>query len=75
MSQTDQILNHLKEYRVITPLVALNRYGCFRLAARIKNLRDKGWRISTNIIEAYGDHGEKKRFAQYYLDNLRRVRQ
>ena len=61
MSQTDQILGHLKR-RPITPLEALELYGCFRLAARVSDLRGMGWPIETEMVQ-----GEEKRWAQYYL--------
>lgn len=34
----------------ITQLEALNQFGCFRLAARIANLRDEGFKIETKIV-------------------------
>jgi len=37
-------------------------YGCFRLAARINELRKQGHNISTKWIK-----GEKKKHAQYQL--------
>ncbi len=61
MSQTEKILSHLKR-RPLTPLQALEHYGCFRLAARISDLRNKGHRITTEIIERNG-----KRIARYRL--------
>jgi hypothetical protein len=41
-SQKAKILEHLKQNGTINPLQALNLYGCFRLAARIKDLRNDG---------------------------------
>ena len=38
-SQNKQILDHLKRGIDITPMSALRLYGCFRLAARIHELR------------------------------------
>ena len=61
MSQTDRILTHIKK-GPITPMVALERYGCMRLAARIADLKDRGHKISTEIVRL----GEK-RFARYRL--------
>ena len=61
MSQNHAILSHLKR-KPITPIEALENYGCFRLAARINDLRGSGHKITTDIIE----RGEK-RFAQYRL--------
>lgn len=43
--QNAQILSHLKRGKEITPMEALNEYGCFRLAARVFELRDSGWPI------------------------------
>ena len=40
-TQCAAILEHLKKGLSITPLEALNLCGCFRLAARIHDLRHK----------------------------------
>lgn len=40
-----------KSIRTISPLEALGLYGMFRLAARIKELRDRGWSIITDMKE------------------------
>ncbi len=62
MSQTIAVLTHIKKFKSITPMDALNAYGCFRLAARIQDLRDQGHRIQTEIVRS-GD----KRYARYSL--------
>lgn len=49
MKQNDYIAEHLK-HKNITPIEALNLYGCFRLGARIYELRQKGYDIKTNYI-------------------------
>lgn len=64
MSQNTQILKHLKKHKFISPRVALEEYGCFRLAARISELRLDGHMISTTIIETTSKYG-KKRYARY----------
>ena len=61
MSQSNQILKHLKR-KPINPMQALTDYGCFRLAARINDLRNDGYNIYTDTVEKNG-----KRFAQYRL--------
>lgn len=48
-TQLSHLRAHLKSGRSITPLEALGLYGVFRLAARIKELRDYGWDITTEI--------------------------
>ena len=46
-TQAEAILRHLREHSEgITPLEALNEYGCFRLSARIYDLRQDGHQIS-----------------------------
>lgn len=61
-NQTDLILAHLKRGESITPLEALNLYGCFRLGARIDDLRNKGYEIQTDMVPSNG-----KRFARYSM--------
>ena len=63
MSHTMQILDHLTS-KPITAMDALNDYGCFRLAARINELRMSGHNIKTEIKNQDG-----KRYAMYYLLN------
>ena len=61
MTQTAQILQHLKT-EPITPLSALKLYGCFRLAARIDDIKNMGYKIRTELISKNG-----KRFARYRM--------
>jgi hypothetical protein len=49
-SQTALIKGWLLNGHYITQLEALNMFGCFRLAARISNLRDQGEKIATKIV-------------------------
>lgn len=62
-TQTKQILAHLKTGRSITPIDALNKYGCFRLGARIYDLKQDGHNIYREMVET--DSG--KRVASYTL--------
>jgi hypothetical protein len=59
-SQTQQIRSHLNRGWRLTPLQALEKYGCLRLAARIAELRNEGMKIKTNKVTRNG-----KTFAQY----------
>ena len=47
MTQTERIRQHLETGESITPIDALQTYGCFRLAARIDELRKAGMDIQT----------------------------
>lgn len=62
-TQLDHLRTHLISGRSISPLEALGLYGVFRLAARIKELRNKGWDIDTTI--RYDPNG--KTYAVYTL--------
>lgn len=62
MSQCDDILAHLKT-GPISAMEALSKYGCFRLAARIKDLRAQGYDIETHDLELPNG----KTVAQYTL--------
>ena len=42
VSQKRMILGALESGITLTPLAAIERFGCFRLAARIKDLREEG---------------------------------
>ena len=61
MTQTDLVLDHLKEHGHISPREAMD-FGCYRLAARIMDLRNLGIPIKTeNEKHEGGTH------ARYYL--------
>lgn len=47
MTQTEQIREALNKGEVLTPLEALNRFGCMRLGARIYELKRNGMAIQT----------------------------
>ena len=49
MSQKTEILQWLKKRRHISAIEALEHIGCFRLAARIEELRHEGWEIQTEV--------------------------
>ena len=62
-SQKKRILRYLLNGNSLTPLDALNLFGCFRLGARIGELRNEGHPVKMRLIEQNG-----KRFAEYYID-------
>ena len=64
-SQNACIAIWLKHGNSITPLEALQKFGCFRLGARIADLRKAGYNIETKMVEQNG-----KRFAQYRLNRI-----
>lgn len=68
MSQNERILKYLQTHKKgITQLKALEKFGCLRLSGRIHDLREAGYRITTNIIEVPNRYGETSRVAEYRL--------
>ena len=61
-SQNKVLRKHLESGKSISPLQALNRFGIYRLAARIRNLKDDGMNISTTMI-----YLNPVKFAKYKL--------
>lgn len=62
-TQNSKILADLKAGHAITPLDALQKYGCFRLASRIYDLRSAGWPIEKQMVRDDRDLS----YAKYYL--------
>jgi len=60
-TQTAAIKAALLNGEVITPIDALNRFGCMRLGARIWDLRNEGLPIEMILSEG------KKKFAKYFI--------
>jgi len=50
-TQNAQILKHLRAGKHLTPIEALNRYGCLRLASRIQDLEEAGHRILSRMVK------------------------
>ena len=61
-TQVQNILEYLKLGKALTPIEALNMFGCLRLAPRIFDLKQDGHNIGTDMITK-----DKKTFASYYL--------
>ena len=62
-SQNAKILSWLENGNKITSLEALQIFGCFRLASRIHDLRERGHNITKEMIILTNG----KRVAQYSL--------
>lgn len=54
MSQRSDILRHLRNGGTLTPIDALEQFGCMRLAPRIQELRSEGWDIQTLDVTRNG---------------------
>lgn len=70
MSQNKQILEYLKNHpEGLTSMDAIVKFGCTRLAARIRDIKDK-FLIQSEVIESMDEHSGSKNFVRYvYRDN------
>ncbi len=57
------ILELLEQGVKVTPMLALNRCGCFRLAAIINSLRTDGHNIATSRVKSHTGN----KYAEYQL--------
>lgn len=68
MTQKERIMRHLRVYGSITPMEAMAEYGCYRLGARIWDLRHKdGCDIRTETVTGKNRFGEHTAYARYLL--------
>lgn len=63
-SQKARILAYMLAGNRITPIEALEKFGSFRLGARIADLREEGWNIQSQFVTTSTD----KRIKQYWIN-------
>ena len=62
VKQTEAIKKHLEAGNTITAIEALNKFGCFRLASRIHDLKTEGYVVDKIMVTGENN----KRYAQYF---------
>ena len=67
ISQCDRILRHLRDYGSITAIEAISEYGILRLAARISDLRRRGYNITGETVHGANRYGEPTHYSVYRL--------
>ena len=70
-SQHNQVLDALLDGDSITPIDALDKYGCFRLAAAIYDIKKDGYKVKTTMVK---NKLSKKRYAKYSLEDREPVK-
>ena len=66
-NQCNDILRHIRKHGSINPMVALNKYGCMRLAARVCDLRKQGFPIESFPVVKKNWRGKTVRYTEYRL--------
>lgn len=68
MTQCEKILKYLRTHkRGITALIAMEKFGIMRLASRIHDLREMGYKIMTSTVEVKNRYGDICHVACYKL--------
>ena len=68
MTQCDRILRHLESGGSLTAAQAMQEYGIYRLAARINDLKKRGYPIRKRPVITKNRYGEKVSFVEYFLE-------
>jgi hypothetical protein len=66
-SQCDRLLYALKSGASVTPMYALQSLGIFRLAARVRDLKNEGVEIGSRFVEVQNQFGEPCRVKKYFI--------
>lgn len=68
ISQMSRILSYMLEGHTITPIEALEKFGCFRLGARIKDIeKHLGRAPQRDRVTVKNRDGKEVRVARYWL--------
>lgn len=67
VTQASLIIEYLEEFGSITPLEAIRDIGCYRLSARISDIKDMGIPIKTDMVNVKNRRGKYNRIARYSL--------
>lgn len=64
-TQTQRVLQYMRDFGSITPLQAMTDLGVMRLAARIADLKKAGYAISSKTIQVLNRYGQTTSVSQY----------
>lgn len=67
MTQAEEILKYMRDFGSITQMDAIRDLGCTRLAARISDLKRRGYVIRTATEIGKNRYGKDTSYARYRL--------
>jgi len=67
MNQATEIIEYIRDHGSITPKQAVEELGCYRLSARIYDIRSFGINVQKDMIEVKNRKGETCRVARYTI--------
>lgn len=68
MTQTEQVLMYMQKHGSISAAEAIENFGCYRLGARIYDLRHRGYRIMRVMEHGQNRYGDKTAYARYRME-------
>lgn len=69
VSQCNKIINYMNQHGSITQVEAANVIGCYRLSARIFDLKERGYSIKKIMCVKKNDEGNTVQFAKYMFED------
>lgn len=67
MTQTERIVDYIKEFGSISPMEAFNALGITKLATRVSELAKDGVVLERAMMESQNRYGDKVRYMRYWL--------
>lgn len=67
-TQVQLILEYMDEFGSITPLEAIRDIGCYRLSARISDIKKRGYPVRTELVSVQNRRGKQSKIARYSLE-------
>lgn len=68
MTQCERILKYMRDFGSINPMQAMKDLGVMRLAARVADLKNAGYKISRRTVTGRNRYGNPVSFAEYRLE-------
>ena len=69
MNQMQMILDYTRENGSISAMEAVEEFGCYRLSARIADLKQLGHSITGDTVTKKNRYGKPVTFKRYRLEN------
>jgi hypothetical protein len=67
--QKGAVLKHFENHEALTSKEAFEKYGITRISGVIFALRDKGYNITTTMVEGTTRYGTRSSYAEYRLED------
>ena len=69
MSHATEVIDYIREHGSITTKQAMEDLGCYRLSARIYDIRAIGIDVQKEMVTVQNRHGQNCRVARYTIPN------